>query len=203
MDHLPGILSRPQTAASDWLARAGLPAPPLAHAALQALEPLGPHLFASGVAARWAACDPDQAVHAWAAHGAGLRGDAVLGIVGSGLHARLRCYSAGPEVALFIQRDWSPAADGFATGGATPALAVEGAFTMARLLQDRAAAARAAGRWPDGRSLVLVDDAFSARAPRWGWVPAGGALAGEDLASDRDAYLSALVAVRALLPGGQ
>ncbi|CAN7502175.1 hypothetical protein [Acidovorax sp. LjRoot117] len=198
MDKLSGLLSRPSTAASGWLARAGLPTPPLAQAVLPAMEPLAPHLFASGVAAQWADLDPEQAFQAWAARGGSVRGDAVLGIIGNGLHARLRCYSAGPDVALFMQRDWSPVGDGEGTAGATPAMAVEGAFTLARLLQERAAAARANGRWPEGRTLVLVDDAFSSQPQRWGWTHPGRAASLDDLAADRDAYLSALVSVRAL-----
>ncbi|KQO24480.1 hypothetical protein [Acidovorax sp. Leaf78] len=198
MDKLSGLLSRPSTAASGWLARAGLPAPPLAQGVVHALEPLASHLFASGVAAQWAELDPDQAFQAWSSRGGSVRGDAVLGIIGSGLHARLRCYSAGPDVALFMQRDWSPAGDGAGTAGATPAMAVEGAFTLARLLQERAAAARADGRWPEGRTLVLVDDAFGSQPQRWGWTQPGRAASLDDLAADGDAYLSALVSVRAL-----
>ena len=199
MDDIHSLLSRPAVAAAPaWLAQAGLPTPPLAQAALQAMEPLAPHLFASGLAAQWAASDPDDAFQTWVARGASLRGDAVLGIAGTGLHARLRCYGAGPDVALFIQRDWSPAGDGTAAGGATPSTAIEGAFTLARLLQERAAKARAAGRWPEGRALVLVDDTFNGRLQRWGWSPAGRAMAPGDLVADRDAYLSALQSLGAL-----
>ncbi len=193
MDDIHSLLSRPAVAAAPaWLTQAALPAPPLSQATLQAMEPLAQNLFASGLAAQWAASEPEEAFQTWAARGASLRGDAVLGITGTGLHARLRCYSAGPDVSLFIQRDWSPAGDGVAAGNATPSMAIEGAFTLARLLQERAAKARAAGRWPEGRALVLVDDSFNGRLQRWGWSAAGRAMAPGDLVADRDAYLSAL-----------
>jgi hypothetical protein len=198
-NQLTGLLSRRTTAASDWLARADLPAPPLTQSVLQALAPLAPHLFASDGAAQWARSDPAQAFQTWSAHGASLRGDAVLGVVGSGLHARLRCYSAGPEVVLFIQRDWSPVRDSPGTAsGNTPSMAIEGAFTLARLLLERAAAARNVGRWPEGQALVLVDDTGSGRLQRWGWAPTDRAATPDDLVIDSDAYLSALMAVRAL-----
>jgi hypothetical protein len=170
------------------LHEAGVPLPVLPPQLARALAPQGAHAFATP---GWKDVGSLEALaHHWLAHPTPER--AWVGFTGHGLQrSAVRVCIATAAAAFFIERRWTEVFE----QGPLLRRRLEGAFQLLAQALEDVAAVQAAGAWPAGKRLLLIDDDFDRQ--RWGWVTTNADLA-RSLQSDGMSYLSLLVSLDGL-----